>query len=35
MVQGLGTKRAERIVHMLDATYKTNDFNAPKQERLQ
>jgi DNA excision repair protein ERCC-4 len=35
MVQGLGEKRAARIVHMLDSTYKTNDFNAPKQERLQ
>jgi DNA excision repair protein ERCC-4 len=35
MVQGLGSKRAARIVHMLDAVYATQKDGAPRQERLE
>jgi DNA excision repair protein ERCC-4 len=35
MVQGLGSKRAARIAHMLDATYAVPNGGAPKQERLE
>ncbi|MGA2199946.1 MAG: ERCC4 domain-containing protein [Nitrososphaerales archaeon] len=35
MVQGLGSKRAARIAHMLDATYAASTGGAPKQERLE
>jgi len=35
MVQGLGGKRAAKIIHMLDATYTSQGEGAPKQERLQ
>jgi DNA excision repair protein ERCC-4 len=35
MVQGLGSKRAARIAHMLDATYAAPNAGAPKQERLE
>jgi DNA excision repair protein ERCC-4 len=35
MVQGLGSKRAARIAHMLDATYAASNGGAPKQERLE
>ena len=35
MVQGLGSKRAARIAHMLDATYSASNGGAPKQERLE
>jgi hypothetical protein len=35
MVQGLGSKRAARIAHMLDATYMTPKDGAPRQEQLE
>ena len=35
MVQGLGSKRASRIVHMLDAVYSSHNGSAPRQERLE
>lgn len=34
LVQGLGGKRASRIVHMLDAPYSSAPGSAPRQERL-
>jgi len=34
MVQGVGSKKAARIVHMLDAPYASQGGGAPRQERL-
>jgi len=34
MVQGVGSKKAARIVHMLDAPYASQSGGAPRQERL-
>jgi ERCC4-type nuclease len=34
MVQGVGSKKAARIAHMLDTLHATQSGAAPKQERL-
>lgn len=34
MVQGVGSKKAARIVHMLEAPYSSQSGGAPRQERL-